>query len=138
MSYLAWDDAYSVCVERLDEDHKHLFALLDKAHDACTVSMRPESYPLIVNELIDYLRHHFAAEEGYMNQIKYPDIAAHKLEHQRFYNQVLAYRQKAYENKEDYTKEMLELVETIYNWLRHHILDMDQQYTNFVVLSHFK
>ncbi|HEX9078110.1 MAG TPA: bacteriohemerythrin [Desulfuromonadaceae bacterium] len=138
MSYLAWDDAYSVCVERLDEDHKHLFALLGTIHEACTAAMRAKSYPLIVNELIDYLSRHFAEEEAYMDRIGYPDRASHRLEHRRFLDQVLPYRQKIYENKQDYTGELLELTELIHTWLRHHILNMDQQYTNFVVLSHFK
>ncbi len=138
MSYFEWDDGYSVCVERLDNDHKHLFALLNKAHDACTAPMQSENYPLLVNELIDYLTKHFAVEETYMRTIGYPDLEAHKLEHRRFHDQVSAYRQKTYENKEDYTRELIELTETIYNWLRHHILNVDQQYTNFVVLSHFK
>ena len=138
MSYFEWDDGYSVCVERLDNDHKHLFDLLNKTYDACSTSMQPENYPLIVNELIDYLNKHFAVEETYMNSIGYPDLAAHRLEHRRFYDQVSAYRKKSYEGKEDYTRELTELSELIYNWLRQHILNVDQQYTNFVMLSHFK
>jgi len=138
MSYFEWDDGYSVCVERLDEDHKRLFALLNKVNDACTAIMQPESYPLLVNELIDYLNTHFAVEEAYMTGIGYPDLESHACEHRRFYEQVLAYRNKGYAQKADYTRELTELTETIYNWLRHHILNVDQQYTNFVVLSHFK
>ncbi len=138
MSCIEWGDAYSVCVEFLDEDHKQLFALLRKADDACKLDTQTENYPLIVNELVSYLLNHFAAEEGYMNKIKYPDIAAHKHEHELFYNRVLAFQQKIYENKEDYTKDMLDLTETLSHWLHHHILNVDQQYTNFVVLSYFK
>ena len=138
MSYFQWDDAYSVCVDRLDHDHKHLFDLLNKAYDASSRSLQTKNYPVIVSELLDYLRHHFVVEENYMNQIKYPNVAAHKLEHQRFYNQALAYQQKGYENKEDYTQDLQELVEAIFNWLHQHILSIDQQYTNFVVLSYFK
>ena len=140
MSRFEWDNAYSVCVDHLDQDHKHLFALLNKAHDsyALSISMDPDSYPSIVMELIDYLDHHFAAEEAYMDQIKYPDLAAHKLEHQRFARKVLDFRKKIHEKKEDYTQDMVELTDIIYNWLRHHILNVDQQYTNFVMLSYFK
>ena len=128
--YIEWKESYSVGVERLDEDHKHLLAILNKACEACAKG-RYTAYPLIIDELLEYMLLHFQAEEKYMTESKFPDLAPHKLEHDLFYRKILDYQQTIQNRNVVYSIELVDLTEAINNWWDRHILESDLRYKVF-------
>ena len=89
MSIFVWCKSFELGVELLDEHHKHLVDLLNKVFD-CFVA--GESYKIVepvIDELIDYAKYHFAAEEYWMEYHKYPKLKQHGEEHEWFYDKIM-------------------------------------------------
>ena len=128
--HIEWDDNYLVHVKPLDDDHRHLLTILNNACDACA-SGSYQRYPLILNELIDYTRAHFDAEESYLTGLAYPELAEHSLEHRRFFEKIVGHRQEMADRNVFYSIELVELTQTIYGWWHHHILEVDRLYKEF-------
>lgn len=91
MEPIQWSTWMSVGVEELDDDHRVLVGIVNKlaiAENRADATVVGE----ILDELIAYTRHHFAAEEGVMRQAGYPTFPAHKRLHDELTRQVEAYR----------------------------------------------
>ena len=78
----------------IDQDHKHLIALVNKLNDAMAGGKGNAVLGQVLDELIAYTVSHFAREERLMQQIAYPDYAAHKAEHQKLIGEVQELRGK--------------------------------------------
>ena len=130
MTKLEWKPEYSVGNEAIDNDHKALFALVKELDTA-----GPGSTSLgdIFGRLDDYVQFHFAREEALMERGGYPDLEAHKKEHQEFIDWLevvkLTY-QRASESRfmiGDSVNRFLQ------DWLIEHIMEEDMKYRDFIV-----
>jgi len=127
--HICWNDSYSVGDKQLDEHHKQLLVILNKACDACAHGNH-RAFPLILNELLDYVIYHFEEEENYMYGIKYPELETHKIEHLQFCNTLKGYQQMMDENNELFSIKLIDLTHTTYLWLCEHILKKDLQFSS--------
>ncbi|MCL6546406.1 MAG: hemerythrin domain-containing protein [Bryobacteraceae bacterium] len=66
MAFLDWQEAYSVKVPELDQQHQRLVGMLNRLHDALRAGGDPAVAQKVVEELVLYTQHHFAAEERLM------------------------------------------------------------------------
>jgi len=124
--YVTWDASYSVKVSRCDEDHKKLFSLINGLHDAISTGKGPGVSKQIVEELIDYTKYHFHAEERLMEKAKYPDLPLHRLDHQEFVKQVRQFKQDLAEGN---ASQSLSILAFLNEWLTRHIKLTDQRYS---------
>jgi hemerythrin-like metal-binding protein len=87
MAVPVWNQSFAVNVKRCDEDHKKLFALIQRLHD--TVEPLPERSVALeaIQELDEYAKAHFSAEEALLEQTNYPALASHRLQHRTFHRQ---------------------------------------------------
>jgi len=129
MVFFEWHDTYLINIERLDEHHKKLVALINNLYD--DVFRDPSSIqkqPLIkqaLAELIDYSYYHFAAEEELMLKYKYPGYTLHKEEHEQFKLQVKQMMEKHEDGK---LFVILPIMIFLKDWLILHVTSTDQQY----------
>jgi hemerythrin len=126
MAVPVWNRSFAVNVKRCDEDHKKLFALLQRLHD--TVEPLPERSVALeaIQELDEYTKAHFSAEEALLEQTNYPALASHRLQHHTFIAKVEELKQLI-DFAPGTTK--LAMVEYLKNWLVRHIKLADRKYS---------
>jgi hemerythrin len=124
MPTFTWEDRYSIGIEEIDAHHRHLFALLNKAHGDFLEHKPPSELKTIIDELIDYATYHFSAEERRMPEIAYSGAANHKREHTEFILRVVQMHAD-YQNRKLY---FLEILAFLHEWLKNHILQTDAEF----------
>jgi hemerythrin len=80
-------------------------------------------------QLVDYTKSHFAAEEQFMGKYRYPEIVAHKAQHDQLTSQVIELQRKFRSGEPTLT---ISLMVFLKNWLEHHIAGSDQQYSVYI------
>jgi hemerythrin len=130
MTTMEWKPEYSVGLPELDEHHRHLFVLLNNVYEACMLSKQKDVFCKTVSELAEYTCYHFAAEEKLMEDSKYPGLDVQRAEHLLFTNKIAEYFKIKSLDNEECVIELIELSEFLMNWLTHHILIIDMQYSN--------
>jgi hemerythrin len=125
MNNPAWNDNLSVGVKLFDEHHKRLFELLGKACATCTNRSLPDDSKSIIDELVDYARYHFDAEERLMELHGYEESPAHQSEHAHFSQTVRSFEGISAAGSKVYS---YELISFLCNWLMYHIMEADKRY----------
>ncbi len=129
---IEWDDKYSVGISIIDEQHKKLIniinnaivLIINKANDIAH-SNDTEEILEVLNEMIEYAKEHFAAEEAYMIKFHFVEYQLHKEEHFNFSDKTMVYRNKVMGGD---TKIACEILEYLKKWLVEHIQVTDRKY----------
>jgi hemerythrin len=124
-SMIEWDDKYSVGISIIDNEHKKLIGIINKAIALEQNSNNSEEIIEIINEMNKYALTHFADEEAYMVQFNYPDYEQHRKEHQGFCIETMAFLDSA--TKGD-CQLACEILEHLKNWIVHHVQGTDRKY----------
>ncbi len=133
--FIEWsDERYSTDIDRFDEQHKHLFGLLNDLHVALEEGHPEETVGDILRELERYTEYHFGDEEEFMQDCGYAMDCAdcfynHREFHEEFVETVKEFRER-HENGEPITLDVLEFTK---EWLDAHIggEDVDQNYSEY-------
>jgi hemerythrin-like metal-binding protein len=115
-----------VNVSIIDEEHKKLIDIINKAISAKQYDNNPRSISEILVEMTVYAKEHFKTEETYMSNFKYHDYKSHKDEHQNFSKNISAYCNDLMSGSYQI---MEELTKYLQQWLVHHIQETDKKYT---------
>jgi hemerythrin-like metal-binding protein len=89
MAFLELGNDSKVHVQEIDSQHEKLTGLLNQLHDAMSQQKEKTAIELLVTELCEYTKEHFAYEEDLMSEHQYPDYATHKAEHDRLLEHIL-------------------------------------------------
>lgn len=127
---LKWKDDYLIGIEAIDNQHKKLFEIAERAYDLLKNDMYIDKYDKIVeilDELKDYTAYHFKYEEEYMLSIKYKRYFSQKVAHDDFINKI----QNIDLNKIDTDQDayLLSILDFIINWISEHIIRTDKLIT---------
>ncbi|MDW7733293.1 MAG: bacteriohemerythrin [Methanolobus sp.] len=128
MALVIWSDKYSMNIKEIDEQHKNLVKMINELHDAMLNARSKEVALGIINNMAEYTQYHFSTEEKYMVQYKYPEYVAHKKEHDKFIEQVGAFKKDYESGKAGLTFELLNFLK---DWLVGHIQESDRKYSPF-------
>ena len=124
---LQWKEEYSIGVQLIDEQHKHLFVIGNNIYDLLENYLYEDKYDkivMIINELREYTKYHFMTEEDYMLKIKYSKYFNQKVEHDDFIEKIEGIDLKGLdENQDKYIRDLLTFV---FNWILEHILKKDK------------
>ena len=129
MAIIAWSVSYSIGLEQIDEQHEHLFLLLNKLYDDFTNGTSAQALDTLIEELIDYATYHFANEEKQMQDIDFPELQIHKAEHAIFSRRICEIERSYQDGGKHLT---LELLAFLHNWLVTHILHSDMKFGRFI------
>jgi hemerythrin len=121
-----WRDEFSVQIGSVDAQHRVLFGLADELYTAMSVGKSQLALSHILNRLVQYTRTHFAHEERLMRLHGYPELAAHKAEHDALTSKVLAFEADFSQGRIAMSVELLQFLKV---WLEHHIQGSDQKYS---------
>ncbi|MGN0152930.1 MAG: bacteriohemerythrin [Lachnospiraceae bacterium] len=115
-------------VEQIDEEHRHLFDLINEGIDMLHgehIGDQYEDIKDLLAELEDYADEHFTHEEAYMERICDPELILQRTQHMFFREKI---RECTFQNidEEENQKQVLEdLMMFLAKWLYHHILGSD-------------
>lgn len=125
MKNLAWNDNYLIGCELVDEEHKKLFEISNRAFKAVLGKEKVSKIKTIVHELIEYTQTHFKDEEDFMQRISYPSIKEHKTIHQHIITSMNKFLKTI--NQKDINEIEKELAHFINQWFISHIIHEDKK-----------
>ena len=129
MALMEWSPTFSVKVKKFDDQHKKLVELVNHLHDAMRSGQGNAMLGVVLQQLIAYTASHFADEEKTMQANGYPDLAAHKAEHEKLVAQVLDLQKKFQAGSAMLT---LTVMNFLKDWLVNHIQGVDKKYGAFL------
>ncbi len=117
MSFINFSDAEKVFVSVIDNQHKTLVDTINKIHSS---KMKNDKESIInnLNILIENIEAHFETEERLMKEFHYPGYISHKLEHDRFYNQIIISADKFNKGEIDFSDDQLD---SLKRWFFNHL-----------------
>jgi hemerythrin len=129
MPIFTWNDSYSVSVASMDNQHKKLFDLINQLHDAMAAGKGKEIIGTVLNEMLDYTKTHFTAEEKILEKHNYPGLPEQKKQHGIYIQKVVEMQEKA---KTGNLVLSLEASQFLKEWLLNHILVIDKKYSDLL------
>jgi hemerythrin len=122
---IEWNDKYSVGISMIDEEHKKLIGILNKAIFMKGHNDNPEELRELLREVTNYALTHFKTEEAYMKEFNYPEYQDHKEEHRGFSTEIIAYLHKVIKGDCQIANEIIEYLKW---WFVNHIQVTDKKY----------
>ena len=121
-----WDDAWSVCNNDLDADHKKLIDLLNRLYDFALEPGGEGAFKNLFKEMETYAREHFTREEALLKARHYTHLISHQKEHRRYEEKLAEIRSLVEDDSPaDISSRALQFLG---DWLIDHILGADQAY----------
>ena len=120
-------EEYKIGVELIDEQHKKLFELADKAYMLLKDAFSLDKYDKIVEiveELKEYTIFHFKSEEEYMESINYKRLFTQKIEHEKFIKALDGIDLRHLDQNQD--DSLVKMLNFLNEWLTEHILGNDK------------
>ena len=120
-------DEYRTGIELIDEEHTHLFELVEEAYQLLKqefVSDKYDQMTSILQELKDYTVKHFSDEEEYMEKIDYPALFIQRAQHKVFVKKLEEVNEMDLDENQDEVIE--DLLSFLTDWLINHIMKMDK------------
>lgn len=129
MKFMEMTPTDMVHVEQIDNQHIRLADDLNSIYDSVMACDKKKTFQLM-NQFIEHLEEHFATEEKMMKEHRFPGYISHKLEHDRFYNQILKTAEKYGKDKEAFGSEQLKRIKV---WFFNHIEINDKKCGEYFV-----
>jgi len=120
-----WSNNYSVAIGSVDAQHQNLFAIARELHGAMAAGEGKAALGRVLDRLVRYTAAHFAHEERLMRLHDYPDLAAHKAEHDALTRRVVQFQQDFHSGRVAMSVELLHFLKA---WLEKHIQGTDMKY----------
>lgn len=128
MSRIIWTDDFILGIDAFDRQHQHLVALLNEAGDCLEQGSDRARASELLTGLSLYARDHFAAEEAFMAEKRYPGIEAHCQLHSGFTRTIATLQSRLNSGDEAVVAELARYLD---HWLIDHIVINDAQYAVF-------
>ncbi|MBI4999138.1 MAG: hemerythrin family protein [Rhodocyclales bacterium] len=131
---IEWSDKMATGVAQIDSQHRFLVDTLRQANNRLLDDHEGALLGEIAKDLLTYAIMHFETEENLMRRYGYaeafPELAkVHIAQHRDFSHQVVAVCDNLREGRQVSRMEVLKFLN---EWLRHHVLGIDQKLGAFV------
>ena len=130
IEHITWSNSYSLGIKLIDDQHKKI---LDFAYNLvnCTKKNEEEErecFKEVIEQLVEYIKIHFATEEGIMLVTKFPGYDEHKRTHENYILNLVrsikdyeAGNRLVFTNFSNFTRK----------WILSHIAVMDLKYIEY-------
>lgn len=126
---LRWTEQMSVGDKELDDHHRTLIRLVNDLNDAMRLGQGRDAVGKVLDELADYARWHFEAEEKRFLATDYPGKDKHLELHRTMLAKVDDLREQDAAGKRFLTMEVLQFLQ---DWLTEHIMKTDKTYARYL------
>ncbi|MCS7242499.1 MAG: bacteriohemerythrin [Candidatus Caldatribacterium sp.] len=127
---MVWSSNFATGIDVIDEQHKELFARTNRLLEACQEGRGREAVGETLKFLEDYVKTHFATEEGLMEKYGYPEFLDHKKLHESFTKAFMELKEKAKEGTG--LALVTQVNKTVVDWWVNHILKVDKKLGAFL------
>jgi len=124
-----WEPEFSVGIDAFDAEHMKLFDLVNEFKQAHADGKGAAKLEILFASLEKYVVKHFAEEEAAMKAANYPGFDDHCSKHEALQKQISSLWERY--DKDD-AQGMSELIATLDNWLKAHILEVDMGYKDYL------
>ena len=127
---ITWSDRFSCGIKLIDDQHKGLVELVnDMFNHATGNSIQEHDYfNIVIQEVVKYVKVHFATEEKIMIATKFSGYAEHKKAHDSF---VLTVVSNINDYKAGKRLTLSTFTKFLKEWVLSHIAMMDKQYFEY-------
>ena len=129
MSFIDWNENFSVSIVEFDEEHKKIVQMLNSLHENRNLGKSKEALAAMLKEIIEYALTHLRHEEELMLQYNYPQYKEHRLAHEGFIKKVAEFRSL---NAQGVLRAQ-HLTTLLRELLINHICNVDKNYTPFLL-----
>jgi hemerythrin len=125
-----WDNRYSVGIPLIDDQHKELIKLTNNLYKSCLAGEETArvNFLVAIKGTVDYVKYHFSAEEQLLQSVNYPELTAHKKEHELFVKHILEEVQ-SFNGGKKFVPNLF--VRYLKDWILSHIAVEDRKYAAF-------
>ncbi|MGL4739972.1 MAG: bacteriohemerythrin [Sarcina sp.] len=119
-------ESYKTGIKFIDEQHEEIFKITNRAYYLLKNDFTIDKFDeimLIIEELKEYTKFHFEAEETYMKEVGHKKYFSQKIEHEKFMGNLNNLDIKKIDEKQNDGLE--EILKFLGEWLIHHILEKD-------------
>ena len=128
-AFMSWNQSYLVNNATIDGQHRRLVDLINELADAMDAGKGREALGGVLEELVDYAATHFGDEEKIFAATAYPDVRAHRAQHESLTQQVLKLREAFRSGANVLSADTLSFLR---EWLNGHILGTDKGYMPYL------
>ena len=128
---IEWTNNLATGVKEFDDQHKEIFARVDRLSTACSEGKGREEVLRLLEFLGDYIKEHFAAEERLQMKYGYPGYAMHKSQHTRFIADITRLS-TAFKTEGATLGLVIMTNKTLTSWLVQHISKTDTELAAFL------
>lgn len=126
----AWSDELLTGFTEIDEQHRELFAAVDRLNEA--LARGELSVALHTVHFVErYVLSHFAAEEALMRSRGFPGLEGHTASHDAFVQSFLSKRAN-FEAEGSLGQLMVELSDWLGAWLHNHVCTSDAEMARYL------
>ncbi|MBI9084424.1 MAG: hemerythrin family protein [Desulfobacterales bacterium] len=126
---IQWTPALSVGIEEIDNQHRNLFDLINRATAMQASSGRFEAVSDLIREMIRYSDEHFKTEDAVMIGADFPLFATHRREHQKYMEKIRVFVDGIKGERQDLIEEILDFLAV---WWLEHITESDSRYARWL------
>jgi hemerythrin-like metal-binding protein len=135
MAYFEWAADMVIDGGPIDKDHRQLVDLVNQLHTATSQGSGHDIVDKILEELIAYTVDHLQREEQLMASVQFPNLAQHKVGHDKFMVKIRELKQK-YDAGSITVASQLSTV--LRDWLSLHIRRSDKEIKTFLTKRNVK
>ena len=128
MIHTNWDKKFESGHERIDQEHKIFYALIENASKAAESHHSSTTRSLLV-EIRKYAEFHFLSEEKLMLKTNYPDYEKHKMAHTKLLESLDG---KIIEFDKE-TVKLDEVAAYLFDWFTKHTLIVDKKMATYLL-----
>lgn len=128
---LQWTEDLAVGHPEIDRQHRELITRFNNFLDACHQRKGKESLLELLGFLDSYVDEHFRQEERLMEQHAYPELPAHRAQHEEFRRR-LALLQDELAPSGPTISVLIHTNKTLLYWLTTHIKQVDVRFGRFL------
>ena len=129
MIEVKWTPELSVGVDEIDQQHQHLYAIIDQLLDARLSELDHSSVMALLTQLVDYSDYHFRTEDNYMIENEYPLFLSHRKEHLAYIKKMGELITAFEDNQTTLSKDLLDF---LCDWWKSHLIHSDLKYARYI------
>lgn len=129
---IAWREELETGIAEIDEQHQQLVSSFNDFIYACRRGEGPKELLKLYDFLGKYVIFHFETEERIQEATNYPEYAEHKEQHQWLVDKIWDLRSELEDGKASQLTHVLDINNTLVNWLIEHIGGSDMQFGRYL------
>lgn len=129
MAFITFNHENEVNIREVDDQHRRLFDILNRLHEAVVAGKEQSELFAILDELIEYTVYHFQTEEKLFVEHDFPGYVGHKAEHDRLTATAVELQGQLRDGSATLSFELLDF---LHDWLMDHTLGLDQDMGPFL------